>query len=298
MTPRLKLNWYPAQVPSSPLIVDAALHAERDDYRGDSSVRQYSYNGQWLVTNIAAEIDETRFGEYKIDCEELPQLTSTLIFTAFLSSFRSNGFIVDSGLGESFVFRQSNVPALPATIHFFEGMRVKPFSTRINRSMAFGLVLDYATHQEFAQTLALDVTQLGLAKNGHPVKVVNRLDTHFSGIISDISGNKVTVMNRSRKMDFTLDELKLVPSYQVIREYVDIAKLPGARTVIRTLQVESFSLTHSGSRNLYRLANRYNKVSELLDRDKRANISLRLATLCQSVVSLATECTDIEMRFQ
>jgi hypothetical protein len=295
MTLNLKLNWYPVQVPNSAIELDAELVDRRQNF-DDHTVRQYALDGKWLITNVAATTLTERFGRFSIECNKLPMLTSTLILNAVGAYFGNAGFEIDHGYGEMHAFKLKNLAAMPSTIRFYEGMKIKPFSTHFEDESVFGLVLDFATHQDFAQTLDMDKTQLAFATNGTTVKCVTGDFNRVSGPITNLTSTHGTVTTRSGDVEVSLANLKLIPSYQTIRDYIQITEsVSKSREIVREMQIASFSLAPSGSRNLYRLANRHKRVSEFLGRDRIGNIGLRLPTLCQSIATLATECADVRL---
>ena len=298
MNTGLKINWYPIQVPNTPLIVDGAMEKERGDYRNDPSVRAYPHNGQFLIVNTAAHPEEPRFGQFTINCDDMPKLTTTLLTSAFLDYFQSLGFLVDWGMGEGSAYREKSVRGIPDTVRFFEGLRVKPFSTHDHRRMAFGMVIDYKTHQEFATPLAHDEAQKHLALHGGNVLVSDGSRSVHNAMLVSIGEQSAVIRVHGDEMEVAASAVRLSANFQTIRDYFERTDRAAGRNIIRTLLVESYSLVGSGAQNIRRLADRHKAVSSILGRDRKANISLKLGTLCQSIASLATEPSDVELRFQ
>lgn len=293
---QLKINWFPIQVPKSPIEINALKISERGDFRAYHNVRQYRYQNEWLAAVVSDGNVPPNFGSIDINCDDLPILTSALTMEAFLSYYAQQGFHVERGKGQGTVLRLRQVPALPSTISFYEGMNVKPFNILQDQTTSFGLVIDYTTHQEFTGTLSDDDTQLILAEEGHEVYLRLSDGSHRSGFIKDVQGQYATIERHGEQEAVPLSDLRVRASYRTVGDYNDRLQRGRGRQVIRTLQTESLMLTNAGYMNVNRLTHRYERVATLLGRNRSANISFSLPTLCQSVISLATEPADLEVR--
>lgn len=293
---QLKINWFPVQVPKSPIKLKARRAAERGDYKAYPNVRQYRYQKQWLAAAVSDGGEPADFEPFDISSEELPQLTSALLLEAFFEHYARQSFLVERGKGQGTVLTVKQVPALPPAIRFYEGVTIKPFHVFQDQTSAFGFVIDYTTHQEFRDTLADDEGQRSLAKQGHEVYARREDGSHRSGLVKSMSGRSATIEWRGEEETVPLSELRLRANYQTVGDYADRSQRGRGRQVIRVLQVESLMLTQTGYMNVNRLSNRYEKVAALLGRNRSANIIFTLPTLCRSVISVATEPADLEVR--
>src|ERR1041384_1656974 len=120
MNMMLKINWFPIQVPKSPIEIYACELAERGDFKAYPNVRQYRYQNQWLAAAISEGNVPEDFSSLEIDCDDLPILTSALTLEAFLNNYARQGFEIDRGKGQGTVLRLRQVSALPSTLNFFE----------------------------------------------------------------------------------------------------------------------------------------------------------------------------------
>lgn len=294
----LRLNWFPVQVPNSPLRLDARyLDTELD---GPVPTDQRSYavtvgeKEKWLHLSLQPS-NPPLFGEEEVDVNHIPRLTSTLIQVAVQNHFRARDFEVYSGLGESRVLRRTDLPSLPDSITFQEGLTIKPFNISEEDTYRFGVVLNYSSGQKFVQTLADDSRQVTLALAG--LEVSEQLDDgeYHSWNLRRIDEDKAIVGKNDLEHTTRLSKLRLKASYQAISSYFDLNDPATARSVIRTLQTASLSLNKNGFSNINRLADQYSRIIKLLDPTSAGNINIFLPTLSSSVISLSTQPMDVEL---
>lgn len=292
----LKINWFPIQVPKSPITINGLKLAERGDFKAFPNVRQYQRHDGWLAAVVSEGDVPADFESIEVNCEDLPILTSALTLEAFLGAYKIKGFKVERGKGQGTVLTTRQVAGLPPSMGFYEGMDVKPFNVSQDQTTIFGLVIDYTTRQEFAGTLADDELQRGLAEDGYEVHGQRDDGSHRSGYLKEIRGGEATVERHGEDEVFALSDLRVKANYHTVGDYFDRLQRGRGKQVIRTLQIASLMLTSAGYMNVNRLAHRYERIATLLGRNRSANFGFSLPTLCQSVVSLATEPADLEVR--
>jgi hypothetical protein len=293
---RLKVNWFPVQIPQGNLRVNGVVAPQQADYRSFRHVRQYRFKGQWLAVCVAPGEIPAGFREQEVGSLELPRMTSTLISEAFLHYYEQQGFTIERRKGQNMVFHARTVENLPEGITFYEGLLVKPFYIDSDQRVAFGLVIDFATHQAFTESIANDPAQRQLAAEGHEVYVSCDNGTYISGFLRQARGSEAIIERHGSWTKVRLYDVRVKANYRAVGEYVERSRTGRARDVIRLLMVESLSLSKSGFANVDRLTEQYLRVAELLGRNQSANINITLPTLCQSVISVATEPADLELR--
>ncbi len=292
----LKINWYPVQVPASELRLQARELKNGEKPQYGRHVRQYEIGGARYAVVVAPGDTPPECEEMSVGWQAYPWIAQTLVYEAFLSHFATLGFEVIKRKGEGELYRQREVEGLPATLLFYDGLSVKPFYIPVGTTILFGLVLDYASRQEFVSSLADDPRQRALM--GRYEVAGERSDgSQISGFAQDAGSGRAVLMSRSGPCEIPLTELKVRASYSAIRAYFSgQAGRDGGTDVVRRLQIASLSLNSSGYANTHQLAQRYAKVKELLGGARAANINVRVRSLCRSVVSIASEPADIEVR--
>jgi hypothetical protein len=293
---RLKVNWFPVQIPQGNLKVNGIVAPKQADYKSFRHVRQYRFRGRWLAVCIAPGEIPAGFREQEVGSLEVPGMTSTLISEAFLRYYEQQGFTIERRKGQNRVFQARTVENLPEGVTFYAGLLVKPFYIDSDQRVAFGLVIDFATHQAFTKPIANDPTQRQLAAEGH--EVYGRCDdgTYVSGFLRQAQDKEAIIEWHGSRKKVRLSDVRVKANYGAVREYFDRLGKGRARDVIRLLMVESLSLSKSGFANVGRLKEQYLRVAELLGRNQSANINISLPTICQSVISVATEPADLELR--
>lgn len=292
----LKINWFPIQVPKSPITINGLQLTERADFKTFPNVRQYRHDDGWLAAAVSEGDVPEDFGPIDVNCEDLPILTSALMLEAFLNAYKQKGFKVERGKGQGTVSTPRQIAGLPPSMQFFEGMEVKPFNVSQDQTTVFGLVIDYTTRQEFAGTLADDELQLTLAEEGHEVNGQRDDGSHRSGYLKEVQGREATVERHGEEEVFPLSSLRVKANYHTVGDYCDRLQRGRGKQVIRALQIASLQLSSAGYMNVNRLAHRYERVATLLGRNRSSNFGFSLPTICQSVVLLATEPADLEVR--
>lgn len=296
----LKVNWFPVQIPQSNLKLNGIINSEHGNYKSLRYVRQYPLKGEskgkWIAACIGHGDVPTEFGELEINGREIPQLTSTLISEAFLYSYKRQGFSIERSKGQSTVLRERAVENLPESLTFYEGLLIKSFYVELDQHPAFGLVIDFATHQEFTKSIAHDSIQIDLARRGYEVSTYYEDGNHISGFLKQINGDKAIVEWHGKLNTVLLHNLRLKASYHAIKDYLSRSDIVHSRNIIRLLMTESLSLTKSGFSNVDLLADRFRRVADLIGRNRSANINIPLPTVCQSLISVATAPADLELR--
>ena len=94
---RLKVNWFPVQIPAGKLKVHGLFSDAKGDYRQFRNVRQYTVNKQQLAVCIAAGPIPQGFEE--IDVDPLPKMMSTLIYESFIDLYLRRNFTVAASIG-------------------------------------------------------------------------------------------------------------------------------------------------------------------------------------------------------
>lgn len=293
---RLKVNWFPVQIPQGNLRVNGVVEPNQSDYKPFCHVRQYRFKGKWLAVCVAPGEIPAGFREQEVDSLEIPGMTSALISEAFLSYYNRQGFTIRRRKGQNIVLRARTVENLPEGITFYEGLLVKPFYIDSDQRVAFGLVIDFATHQAFTESIANDPAQKQLAVEGHEVYVRSDDGTYVSGLLRQTQELEAIIAWHASHNKVQLSDVRVKANYRAVGEYVERTGQGRARDVIRLLMVESLSLSKSGFANIDRLTEQYLRVAELLGRNHSANINISLPTVCQSVISVATEPADLELK--
>ena len=293
---RLKVSWYPVQIPQGNLRVNGIVVPKQSDYKSFRHVRQYPFKRQWLAVCVAPGEIPAGFSEQEVSGLEVPRMTSTLISEAFLRYYAQEGFTIERGKGQSTVSRPRTIKSLPEGITFYEDLLVKPFYIVSDQNVAFGLVIDFTTHQEFTESIAIDSIQMQLAARGHAVYARCDDGTHIDGFLRRPHGEEAILEWQGSLNRVRLSEVRVKANYRAVGEYIEGSQRGHARNVIRLLMVESLSLSKSGFANVDRLADQYLRVAELLGRNQSANINITLPTICQRVISVATEPADLELR--
>jgi hypothetical protein len=293
--PQLKVNWFPVQVPDAELQLNAYRSDDRTDFREFRNVRQYRHDNQWLAVCVDNSRIPTGFVPTSLHCRELPMLTSTLIAEAIANHYERQKFVLERGKGQNAVYRPRTVVGLPDSITFYEGLLFKPFYIIRDELYTFGIVIDYYTHQTFNKSIEQDDIQRDLALGDHEVHGAAANGNFASGRMIDIVGTDAIVKTRYGKIQLPLASLRVKANYRSIRDYAERSQGGSGKPVIRALQVESLSLLRSGFANVNRLKDRYDRIALLLSRNNSASINVMLPTLCQSIISLATEPSDLEI---
>lgn len=295
-TEQIKINWYSVLVPPSLKVFALELN-ERSDFGSSGKIKQYRHNGTWLAVAAGSDDLPEKFTETDITCHEFPMLVSSLISDAFLGHFQALSWRIEHGKGESFAYRVKQTHALLPTITLYEGLRIKPYSIPQEQSTAFGLFIDYTSSQEFTQSLAHDKSQMDLARQGFELVGKDSDGLRISGLLSSVQQDQAVMMWHGKQYTMPLADLRLQANYEAIQAYVDKTKGSGrGRSAIKQLLTHSLTLTPDGYRNLNQLSARYRLVSEMLGRERNANLNIRLNTGCQAIASVATEPTSLEVR--
>lgn len=293
---QIKINWHPVLVPTSVRVLALELN-ERSDFGSSGKIKQYRHNDTWLAVAAGSDDLSEEFAETDIACHEFPMLVSSLISDAFLGHFQALSWRIAHRKGESFAYRVKQTDTLPPTITLYEGLRIKSYSIPHEQSTAFGLFIDYASSQEFTQSLADDKSQMDLAKQGSVLVGKDSDGLRISGLLSSVQQNQALLMWHGKQHTMPLTDLKLQANYETIQAYVDKTKGSGrGRSVVKQLLTHSLTLTPDGYRNLNQLSARYRLVSEMLGRERNANLNIRLNTACQALASVATEPASLEVR--
>jgi hypothetical protein len=296
---RLKVNWFPVQVPLGTLRVLGLITQDKPDrgaYEAYPHVRQYPHDGQWLAVCVSQGKIPLGFRDLEIDVFDIPRMTSTLISEAFLLYYEQQDFKVERGKGQNNVYRQRYVSDLPESLTFYEGLLLKPFYFTTVREIAFGLVIDFATHQEFTRSIEDDPIQMRMAQQGYEVFARYESGAHISGLLRNVRGDMAQIEWHGRMNEVPVNTLRIKANYEYVSEYFNSLKPGQSRKVIRLLMVESLSLSKTGFANVDRLLDQYQRVAELLGRKQNSNINIPLPTPCQSVISIATAPADLELR--
>jgi hypothetical protein len=188
------------------------------------------------------------------------------------------------------------VANLPESLTFYEGLLIKSFFVEFDQPAAFGLVIDFATHQEFTKPIASDPVQIDLAKRGHEVYAHYEDGSHISGFLKQINGEEAEVERHGEVKTVPLNNLRVKASYHAIKDYFSHSDTSRSKNIVRLLMTESLSLTKTGFANVDLLADRFRKVADLIGRNQSANINIPLPTICQSLISVATAPADLELR--
>lgn len=289
--PRLKVNWFPVLFPQGDTISVAGKWEDEWSKPDRADVKQYRKEDRWLAVCIPSIHIPQGFEKVSFKCQEVPQLTSTLIMEAVISHFESLSYRADRGWGQCSVVIEKKVPGLPSKIAFFEGLVIKPFHIRDPQGTSFGLVLDYITQQQFNCSVAQDSSQLHLATGlGFEVNADG-----LSGKIAKIDGEYAKVRTRGELKSVQLSKIRVKANYPAIREYVRLVAKGSYSNIVKQLMIESLSLSKSGFSNINRLADRYRKIEGLLQRNLSGNINVQLPTLCRSSVSVVSEPADLNL---
>jgi len=292
----LRLNWFSVQIPAGKLKLYGILSVAKRDYRNYPHVRQYAIHDQQLAVAVAYGDIPEDFSEVEIDPQRSPQIISTLISEAFIDHYGRRQFAIERQKGETTLLRQRLVRQLPESIKFYEGIVVKPFYVRPSTNFLYGLVIDFASSQQFTDSVATDSIQRTLAVEGYEVCSRTKDGHYISGRLVESNSATGIIDRRGVQRPFTLDNIRLKASYHALRRYFAIAHERRSREIVRLLMIESLSLSKDGYTNVHRLADQYARVAEILERKRFANINITLPTACKSVISIATEPAEIEIR--
>jgi hypothetical protein len=113
------------------------------------------------------------------------------------------------------------VENLPEGITFYEGLLVKPFYIDSDQRVAFGLVIDFATHQAFTESIANGPAQRQLAAEGREVYVRCDAGTYVSGLLRQTQELEAIIEWRGSHNKVQLNDVRVKANYRAVGEYVE-----------------------------------------------------------------------------
>jgi hypothetical protein len=289
---KIAINWFEVTLPSIEFVVpvqtlgqDALSESNRSKKpRFAHRVVQRKDAGRIRLLHITNSAPPDTTLE-TITALDDPGFTKLVIEEAFANRLLHQGFAVIRKHVEHSAYQNTTESSFVDVYTFLRGLEFRSFYLAGRTGLRWGVVLNYITSQQFAQTLASpELSKFAIGKR------VTRLTTGQSKVGEDATrvkstGLLVSVANDVALIDIgddvTLEEnpedWTLICRRELLVDYVEQQKGRNAATELtRKLQQASFSLTESGRMNTRLSRNQIEAIQKLIKECELDRLTLPL----------------------